>query len=163
MAPTMSRSEIAHTLAEIVRTETAGSPLTDRLAAMNAAFDSDLEFFREHGFGAVGYLPGQREEFRMKSFRGALIATSGATIRKSEQARIERQFEAAGGFGLSEADKQRRLGHVAVRNYASCRRNERSHGARGKRPARRLTAATLTRRRFCASIGTWKASQPGGR
>ncbi len=107
--------EIARVTAEIARVEAAGLPLPDLLAAMNAAFDSDLEFFRRYGFDAVGFLPRQREVFQTKSLRGALIATSGATIRKSEQARIERQFEAAGGFGLSEADKQLRLGTLRAK------------------------------------------------
>lgn len=102
-------AEIEQVTAAIARTEAAGAPLPDRIAAMNAAFDDDLTYFRERGFAATGYRPGEREFYQMKALRGALVATSGAVLRKIEQTRIERAFEAAGGFGIDEATRQDRL------------------------------------------------------
>lgn len=123
-SPVSLADQLAQIEAEITRTEVAGLPLADRLTQAEDELERCEQHYRMYGFGGWGIRPEEIAYYRFIATQGALMVIGRDALLEAEQQRIIRQFEAAGSFGLSPAEKIERLSQPQLRQHCFLAQHE---------------------------------------
>jgi hypothetical protein len=114
MASKTTPEALAHEITALERdinaTERAGPSLDERIGAAVTKLEEAERFYRAHGLSApLGGSAAQQRHFDKLVMIGALMAINRKQLVDVETTRVRTQFEANGGVGMTEVQRQQRL------------------------------------------------------